>query len=363
VLKLAVIIPTLTERANVAPLVEKLAAALGPDGWEAVFVDDHSPDGTADELRALALADARIRVIERIGRRGLASAAIEGMCATAAPFVALMDADHQHDPVLLPAMLAAVESGEADVAIASRFMEGASAEGLSSKGREGGSKLANALARRLTGVELTDAMSGCFVMRSERLRGQAHRLSGIGFKLLLDILATAEPRLRVKEFPLHFAARLEGASKLDRAVAFDFLVGLYERYLGQAIPTRYALFGTVGALGVAVHMAVLTTLFVAAGETFPLAQTFAVVAAMTFNFWLNNWLTYGDQRLKGAGRLLRGWLGFCAACAVGALANVAVASLLELRGAHWALAALAGIVVGSVWNYALSSRFVWGRYN
>jgi dolichol-phosphate mannosyltransferase len=361
-LKLAIVIPTLNERTNVAPLVEKLEAALGRDGWEAIFVDDHSADGTADALRALALADPRVRVIERIGRRGLASAAIEGMCATAAPYVALMDADHQHDPALLPAMLEAVESNEADVAVASRFMEGASAEGIPGGGRAGGSKLANALARRLTGVALTDAMSGCFVMRADRLRAQAHRLSGIGFKLLLDILATAQPRHRVKEFPLQFAARREGASKLDRAVAFDFLVGLYERYLGRVIPTRYALFGTVGALGVVVHMAVLALLFLAAGEAFPLAQTFAVVAAMTFNFWLNNWLTYGDQRLEGARELLRGWMGFCAACAIGALANVAVASLLEIRGVHWAAAALIGILVGSVWNYALSSRFVWGRY-
>jgi len=361
-LKFAIIIPTLNERANVAPLIERLEAALGPDGWEAIFVDDHSADGTADDLRERARGDPRIRVIERIGRRGLASAAIEGMCATAAPFVALIDADHQHDPALLPSMLASVENGEADVAVASRFMEGASAEGIAGKGREGGSRLANALARRLTGADLTDAMSGCFVLRAEQLRKQAPRLSGIGFKLLLDILATAHPRLTVKEFPLQFAARREGESKLDRAVAFDFLVGLYERYLGQLIPTRYALFGTVGAIGVAVHMAVLAALLVAAGEAFPLAQTIAVVAAMTFNFWLNNWLTYGDQRLEGARELLRGWLGFCAACAIGALANVAVASLLEIRGVHWAPAALTGILIGSVWNYALSSRFVWGRY-
>jgi dolichol-phosphate mannosyltransferase len=301
-------------------------------------------------------------VIERIGRRGLASAAIEGMCASAAPFVALIDADHQHDPALLPTMLAAVESGEADIAIASRFMAGASAAGIGGNRRTGASRFANALARWLTGVELSDAMSGYFVMRAERLRAQAPRLSGIGFKLLLDILATARPQLGVKEFPLIFAERRGGSSKLDRAVAFDFLVGLYERWLGQVIPTRYALFGTVGAVGVVIHMAVLTLLFLAAGGIFALAQTLAVLAAMSFNFWLNNWLTYGDQRLTGARQVLRGWMGFCAACAVGALANVAVASLLEMRGVNWILAALAGILIGSVWNYALSARFVWGRY-
>ena len=179
---------------------------------------------------------------------------------------------------------------------------------------------------------------------------------------MLDILATARPRLTVKEFPLQFGARRTGESKLDRAVAFDFLVGLYERYLGQVIPTRYALFGTVGALGVVVHMATLFVLFRLTLLSFPTAQTSAVIVAMSFNFWLNNWLTYGDQRLRGFRPMLRGWMGFCATCAVGALANAAVASLLEIRGMHWAAAALIGILIGSVWNYALSSKFVWGRY-
>ena len=361
-LKLAIVLPTLNERGNIAPLIERLEAVLGAAGWEAIVVDDDSADGTAEEARKLALSDPRIRVIHRIGRRGLASAAIEGMCATAAPFVAVMDADHQHDPALLPALLEAVDSGGADIAVASRFAPGASAEGLDGARREGQSRLANRLARRLTGTDLSDAMSGYFLLRTEQLRRQAPRLSGIGFKILLDILATASPRLAVHEVPLQFAARRGGQSKLDRAVAFDFLVGLYERWFGRVVPTRYALFGTVGALGVLVHMAVLAVIFVALGEGFALAQAAAVLVAMSFNFWLNNWLTYGDQRLTGTGPLLRGWLGFCGTCAVGALANVAVASLLEARGIHWVLAALTGILIGSVWNYALSSRFVWGRF-
>lgn len=172
--------------------------------------------------------------------------------------------------------------------------------------------------------------------------------------------------MKVKEFPLNFAARREGESKLDRAVAFDFLAGLYDKTLGRVIPTRFALFGTVGALGVIVHMAVLASvLFVferTAGLSFTIAQGIAVLSAMSFNFWLNNWLTYRDARLKGFGAVLRGWLGFCATCAVGGFANVAVATLLEANGVYWVLAALAGILIGSVWNFALSSRFVWGRY-
>jgi dolichol-phosphate mannosyltransferase len=360
-LELAVVLPTLDERANIGPMLARLEAALGPVGWEAIIVDDDSRDGTAEAARNLARTDPRIRVIQRIGRRGLASAAIEGMCATAAPFVAVMDADHQHDPALLPLMLEAVRSGGCDLACASRFAAGGTAAGLSSAGREAGSRLANALARRLTGTALTDAMSGFFLLRTEQLRRQAPELSGIGFKIMLDILATARPQLRVKEFPLKFASRLAGASKLDHGVMLDFLAGLYERWLGRIVPTRFALFGTVGAIGVVVHFLVLG-LLMAAIVPFAWAQSIATMAAMTFNFWLNNVLTYRDRRLTGARDLFWGWLGFCGACAVGALANVAVASLLNAKGVPWYAAALAGIVLASVWNYVLSKRFVWSRF-
>ena len=361
-LELAIILPTLNERGNLAPLIDRIEDALGPRGWEVLVVDDNSADGTADEGRGLARTDSRVRVIQRIGRRGLASAAIEGFCATAAPYCAVMDADHQHDPALLPQMLASLKSGEADLAYASRFCEGASTEDWDAPEREKLSGAANALARKLTGVELTDPMSGYFMLPSETARALVPRLSGIGFKILLDLLATSDKPMRVKEFPLNFSARREGESKLDRAIAFDFLAGLYDKTFGKVIPTRFALFGTVGAMGVVVHMAVLAALLFVWEEGFTVAQAIAVLSAMSFNFWFNNWLTYRDQRLKGTGALLKGWIGFCLTCAVGGFANVAVATLLESRGLYWFIAALAGILVGSVWNYALSSRFVWGRF-
>src|SRR5688572_7571857 len=154
-LELAVVLPTFNERGNVAPMVARLEAALGPSGWEAIFVDDDSRDGTADEARRIAAADPRVRVLQRIGRRGLASAAIEGMCATAAPVVAVMDADMQHDPALLPQMLAAIRSGEYDLAVASRFAPGASMADWNRPDREKASAFANALARKVTGIELS----------------------------------------------------------------------------------------------------------------------------------------------------------------------------------------------------------------
>ncbi|QZD89927.1 glycosyltransferase family 2 protein [Qipengyuania aurantiaca] len=361
-LELAIILPTLNERENLAPLVERIEQALGAEGWEVLVVDDNSADGTAEEARRLAREDGRVRVIHRIGRRGLASAAIEGFCATAAPFVAVMDADHQHDPALLVAMLEAVRSGEADVAVASRFADGASTKDWANPGREKLSGVANRLARKLTGVDLTDPMSGYFLLRTQTALALVPRLSGIGFKILLDLLATADTPLRVREVPMQFAARRSGESKLDRAIAVDFLAGLYDKSFGRIIPTRFALFGTVGALGVGVHLAILYLCLLAAGAQFAWSQAIATLGAMTFNFWLNNFLTYRDRRLKTASKLLRGWASFVVACTVGALANVAVASLLYARGLHSLLAALVGIAIGSVWNYALSSRFVWGRY-
>ncbi len=369
-LELAIILPTFNERSNLRPMVARLDQALAGIRWEAVYVDDNSPDGTADEARAIALEDPRIRVIHRIGRRGLASAAIEGMLATAAPHVAVMDADHQHDPALLPGMLAAVASGDYDIAVASRFAEGASTEEWGRPDRVKASGFANAIARKVTGVTLTDPMSGYFLLKADTLRADAHRLSGVGFKILLDILATVDTALRVKEFPMSFAARAEGESKLDRTVVFEFLVGLYDKWLGRIIPTRFALFGTIGAAGVVVHMAVLALVLGMFGgsfkghllSAFEIGQTLAALVAMTFNFVLNNALTYADKRLTGFVPLLRGWLKFGLTCSIGLLANVGVAAVLVRFGFHEYPAAITGIVIGSVWNFALSSRFVWGKY-
>ncbi|GLK42654.1 MULTISPECIES: glycosyltransferase [Novosphingobium] len=373
-LELAVVLPTYNERKNIATMIERLDKALAGITWEAIYVDDNSPDGTSDEARRLSLSDPRVRCIQRIGRRGLASAAIEGMCSTAAPVVAVMDADHQHDPALLPGMLKAVASGEYDLAYASRFAEGASTEAWGRPDRVKASGFANRIANKVTGVELTDPMSGFFMLRTQTLRADAHRLSGVGFKILLDILATVDTPLRVKEFPLNFAARAEGESKLDQTVVFEFLVGLYDKWLGRIIPTRFALFGTVGAMGVVVQLAVLwTMLHVVFGErfvygnwsestTFNIANTIAALVAMTFNFVLNNELTYSDKRLRGFAPLMRGWAQFALTCSLGLLTNIGSAAVLKTIGIHDVLAVITGVLLASVFNFALSSKFVWGKY-
>ena len=125
-LELSVVIPTYKERQNIAPLVASLEAALQGVNWEVIFVDDHSPDRTADAIRELALTNRRVRILERIGRRGLSSACIEGMMASPAPSIAVMDADMQHDETILPEMLHLLQSRKLDVVVGSRRTAGGS---------------------------------------------------------------------------------------------------------------------------------------------------------------------------------------------------------------------------------------------
>ncbi|SFK49061.1 dolichol-phosphate mannosyltransferase [Sphingomonas sp. NFR04] len=361
-LELAVVIPTFNERANVPLLIAKLDAALAGRAWEAIFVDDDSPDGTADAARAIGREDPRVRVIQRIGRRGLSSACIEGMCATAAPCVAVIDGDLQHDETLLPKMLDALQADAAlDVVIGSRFCEGGCTGEWDSE-RVAKSAFATRLSRKVLKADLTDPMSGFFMIRSEIARGLVPVLSGIGFKILLDIMTASPKPLRFRELPYTFRVRTEGESKLDYVVAMEYLIALYDRMFGKVVPVRFAMFSAIGAVGAAVHLAVLFLLFRIAGLPFVTGTIVATIVAMTFNYLLNNALTYRERRLKGAA-LLKGWVSFCLVCAVGAAANVGLAAFLHnVQHGDWRLSALAGIAVAAVWNFALSSRFVWGRY-
>ncbi|WP_308815326.1 glycosyltransferase family 2 protein [Sphingomonas sp. GV3] len=361
-LEIAVVIPTFNERANVPTLVAKLDQALVERQWEAIFVDDDSPDGTADAARELARLDRRVRVIQRIGRRGLSSACIEGMCATAAPVVAVIDGDLQHDETLLPAMLDLLQRDtELDVVVGSRFVAGGGT-GDWDRDRVAKSAFATKLSRRVLKGDLSDPMSGFFAIRTDHVRRLAPDLSAIGFKILLDLMTTSPEPLRFAELPYTFRLRTEGESKLDHVVAMEYLIALYDRMFGHVVPVRFAMFSGIGVLGVGVHMGVLGAAL-SLGADFLLAQILGAMSAMTFNFFLNNTLTYRERRLKGFRKLFDGWVSFCIVCSVGLIANIGIAAFLhDFRDGSAAGSALAGILVGAVWNYALSSKFTWGRY-
>jgi dolichol-phosphate mannosyltransferase len=355
---LSVVVPTFEERDNVAPLVAQLDAALRGIAWEVVFVDDDSPDGTAAAVRAIARADPRVRVIQRLGRRGLSGACVEGILSSSAPYVAVMDADLQHDARVLPQMLARLDAQELDLVIGSRYVAGGGTGEWDSR-RAFLSRLGVGSARLLLGIGgIEDPMSGFFVIRREAFEACARGLSQQGFKLLLDILASAPRPLRAVEIPYRFAPRQHGASKLDTAAAWEFGVLLLDKLVGRTIPPRFVLFCAVGGTGVLVQLAALGVLRF--GLPFPAAQTGAVLLAMTSNYLLNNAVTYRDQRLHGRA-FWRGLTSFCAICAFGAAANVGVASLIYARGSVWWLAGLAGAALSAVWNYAATRLYTWRR--
>jgi dolichol-phosphate mannosyltransferase len=357
--ELSVVVPTFNERRNVGELVRLLDIALEGVGWEVIFVDDDSRDGTSEEVRAIARTDPRVRCIQRIGRRGLSSACVEGMLASSAPFLAVMDADLQHDEAILPAMLARLRRGDVEIVIGSRYVEGG-ALGEWEDRRAAMSRFATRLSRMVSRADLKDPMSGYFVIRREAFMAAVRDLSSIGFKILLDLFASSPTPLAFCEIPYSFRTRKAGESKLDSTAMWDYLMLLADKLVGKFVPIRFVSFVAIGSLGVVVHMAILAAALKGAGLSFEVSQTAATLGAMTANFFFNNMLTYRDKRLKGWD-CLRGLLSFYAVCALGAVANVGVAGFIFDLNYHWWFAGVVGIIIGAVWNYVATATFTWRR--
>jgi dolichol-phosphate mannosyltransferase len=355
--ELTVVVPAFRERDNIPALLPALEKALEGIDWETIVVVDDALDGTEQLVRERAQRDNRVRCLHRIGRRGLASACIEGMLASSSPYVAVMDADLQHDESLLPHLLQAVKAEDSDVAVASRYMEGASTGDLAPR-RVRMSRLASMLGRVLC-RGLSDPMSGFFVVRRSFLEQVVRRLYGRGFKILLDLLAAARGEVRIRELPYRMRSRMHGESKLGARVIAEFFMLILYHVFGRLLPARFFLFGMVGLTGVAVHLAVLSVAFAFSGGQFLASQALATAAAMTSNFLLNNVFTYGDQRLSGRG-FWRGLLSFYVACGLGAFINLAVAQWLYQNSATYWAAGIAGALLAAIWNFFTTASVTWG---
>jgi dolichol-phosphate mannosyltransferase len=361
--QLAIIVPSFNERDNIVSLFELVSKALGAIPFEFIVVDDNSPDGTAAVAKELARRHSNVRCIHRIGRRGLSSAVIEGISASAAPYFAVIDADHQHDETILPLMLEKALAGD-HVVIGTRYAGGGSAGDGLSKTREAGSRLATRLSDLVTGQPISDPMSGFFLMRRDVFDEIAPSLSNEGFKILLDIIVSARrararrgKELRVGEVPYVFRPRHAGESKMSSIVVVQFLGLVLSKLTGGLLPASFLLFGLVGGFGVFVHMGTLF-LAAAAGFNFVWAQTTATIVAMTFNFVLNNELTYANKKLRGW-RFFTGMATFFAVCSIGAIANVSVASWIYMLDRSFWIAGLAGVLMSVVFNYSVTKVFTW----
>jgi len=357
-LDVAVVVPTLNEAANVEKLIEKLSVVLAGRGWEVVFVDDNSPDGTSDLVRRIGRTSRHVRVVQRVGRRGLSSAVIEGILATAAPVIAVMDGDLQHSEDALPRLIDAIEKGDAEIAVGTRYVDGGGT-GDWDKSRVAMSRLATRAGQIALGTDVSDPMSGFFAVRRDAFERALPRLSAIGFKILLDILASSPTPLKVAEVPYTFRTREAGESKIGVRVIAEYAELIADKTIGRFVPVRLLKFLMVGGLGVFVHLAVLRALL-GFGDSFLTAQTGAVMVAIAFNFFLNNSFTYADRKLKGW-KLLGGLASFYAISALGAVANIGIGTWMAGHDERWWVAGVAGVLVGAVWNFAMSSALTWRK--
>jgi dolichol-phosphate mannosyltransferase len=355
--ELSIVVPTFNERENIPRLVDTLRAALPDIAWELIVVDDNSPDGTAEIAKRIGASDSRIRCIRRVGRRGLAGACLEGILASQAQYVAVMDGDLQHDERLLLPMLQLLRHESANVVIATRYADGGSAAGLSSQ-RAWGSRLATKLAHRLLKLKLSDPMSGFFMLGRDLVERIAPKLSTQGFKVLLDIVVTAGDGLRIVELPYTFRQRLHGQSKLDAGVALEYVGLLLAKATDDLVSLRFALFCLVGAIGIGVHFVALSVGYDLFGIEFVWAQTLAMMVAIVSNFAINNALTYRDRRLSGL-TFFSGLARFYLVSMAGLVSNIGVSDWLFVSAQKWWVAGLAGAVIGVVWNYVVASQFVW----
>jgi dolichol-phosphate mannosyltransferase len=352
---LSIIVPTFNERQNIGRLIEKIRSIKHQINcnFEIVFIDDDSPDGTWDEIKKNWSSD--VRGLLRHARKGLASAVVEGMLTCNSKYFIIMDADMQHDETMIPSILRNLRSY--DLVVVCRNLN-EQIDGFSST-RRFISKFGNSILKRLMATQLSDPLSGFFGIRSEEFHLLSRKLNPIGFKILSEIIFV-NPKLKVLELPGNFKKRLFGQSKLDTKVIIEMFEMVLHRIFGKFFPLKVLFFLIVGFFGMAVH---LTSLFICIkifNLNFSFSQAMSIFLAMTFNFFLNNILTYSALRIKGV-RVLFGLLKFCLACLIGALINQFVSVTIFKSGISWWVAGLSGAAVGSLWNYVLTSSIVWSK--
>ena len=361
----SIIIPTYNEHESVAPLLKKIHHQVGGRNYEIIFVDDDSRDGTADLINSLSNTYP-VRVVVRKGKRGLATAVADGFGYSQSPVLVVMDADLQHPPEVIPALLSAMDAG-ADIAVASRYVSGGGNLGWS-KTRQVISSGAILLSHLLlpSSRRVKDPMSGFFALR----RGVAEKLKlePIGYKILLEIIVLAE-QARVTEVPFMFQVREQGKSKLNLNQQKEYLKHLLSLMRRSGEMLRLMKFALVGGSGVLVNEGTRLMLTTYAGMAYPydaIAAPIGIELSIITNFVLNNYFTFGDRRGRGAGAFFRGLVKFNLISLVGAAIQYGIYLSLT-RWGGWidtplpTVANLIGIAIAMAWNFFSNSWWTWKK--
>ncbi|MFC1912035.1 glycosyltransferase [Chloroflexota bacterium] len=353
---ISIIVPTYNEADSITPLVEKLHAALAGYNYEIIFVDDDSQDGTGTIASGLS-ARYPVKLMVRKGKKGLASAVVDGLQQVSNDIVGVMDADLQHPPEAVPALVREIENG-ADVAIGSRYVKGGEfpdwgpVRSVISKGAIFLSHLFLPSTRKIS-----DPVSGFFFFNRQVVSGA--ELKPTGYKILLELLIEGSYQ-KVAEVPYSFQLRHLGQSKLGARQQIDYLKHLFSLMRRKGELLRFFKFCLVGGSGVLVNMGLLWLLTEFAGLFYLLSAAISIEISIISNFTLNDYLTFPDRRSRGAGRFLQRLAKFNLVSLAGLGLNMGVLWLLtNVFGVYYMLSNLCGIAVATIWNYVANFWWTW----
>lgn len=357
--RLSIVIPTYNEKDNISKILERLKKILNDLIHEIIFVDDNSPDGTSDEIRNFNKNSSKIHLIHRIGRRGLSGAIIEGVLAANYELVAIMDCDLQHDETKVLDMVDLFfKDASLDIVIGTRFSEkGKISDQAFSNIRKLGSKVTTMLIKNLLKINSTDPLSGFFMVKKETFLKNADKLQTHGFKVLADFLATSGKNIKIKEVGYEFKNRIAGESKMSLLTGLELVGLVLSQILKGRISIRFILFCMVGLSGIFVQL-LITGIAILLIDQFATSQTIGIIAAMTSNYFLNNYITFQERRLESLD-LIRGLFSFYFICSLGAFANIAIATYVFSFSSNWLISSFTGALFGAVWNFTLTSSFTW----
>jgi len=356
---LSVILPCYNEISNIDYLINEFELADNNSYIsKIIFVDDDSPDGTAEYIKKISSKKFDILCLHRLHRQGLSSAVIEGTLLAATEYVAVMDSDGQHDPRDLIAMYEQMHAQNCQFIIGSRFLEQALIEdhaGMRAFISHTGNKIANKILKR----KLTDPLTGFFIFDRSLFIDSIKNIRPSGFKILLDFLYQLKNKqVKLEEFPIKFRTRHLGESKLNSKALIEFIDQLVGFLTGNLLPEKMFIFLLVGGTGLAVNFLILYLLLFSADWEFQHALVAATIISMISNFAVNNEITFHKNKRRGLG-WFKGLAVFMMICSLGAFANVGVAGYLFNEGRIWWVAALVGILIGTVFNFSLSKFYIW----
>lgn len=353
---LTIIIPTFNEVDNIGILIDRLNKMWDDKtSVEIVVVDDDSPDKTWEYVQKRAEIQENLFCIRRIHERGLSSAVIRGFESARGKYLAVLDADLQHDESILVNMLAAIT--EKELVIGSRKVDDGGIRNWNIF-RRFVSFVATKLAHLLLKTQIKDPMSGFFMVRREAYDRIAHKLNPSGFKIMLEIAYHLKSDSFV-ELGYQFRPRERGKSKLSGDVIFDYLESLYELRFGKIVSAKFVKYCIIGSIGVVVNLGVLNlALFFDLGDNWSLF--FAIEAAIISNFFLNNIWTFKDSKITGFFGFIRGLVKFNIVCSVGAIINFS-AALFIVANTETSLVVADGIaiLIATAWNYMINKQVVW----